>query len=70
MLLWLYSLFPCNLFVFNILPDFLYLFHIIMPVMCSFVIRHLPTEKKKKTTFFSFIINDYKLCKTTSTGTF
>lgn len=73
--LWLYSLFPCNLFVFNILPDFLYLFHIIMPVMCSFVIRRLPTEKKKKkkkqtTFFFPFIINDYKVCKTTSTGTF
>lgn len=47
-----------------------------MPVMCSFVIRRLPTEKEKKKKkktdhiFFPFIINDYKVCKTTSTGTF
>lgn len=45
---WWFTLLPQNSFVFNILPKFSCFFHIIIPVMWSFVTGHLP----------SFIISD------------
>lgn len=60
--MWSFSLFPCNLFVFNILPDFLYLFHIVNAnnvQRCNRAFAHFP-----------FLISDVCDVKTTSKGMF
>lgn len=51
MLMWLFRLFPCKLCVLTILPDLLYLFPIVMPLMCSFVIGRLPAFLPELVTF-------------------